>query len=133
MQQQSWTRQGQIFFRLPAIVEREGEKTQELSTKRRVSLLSAIRRSDLIPEKYPYTRVCSDHFVKAKPSSLYDTDDPDWAPTLKLGCGSKGAPMSSSSRHARFVEQEAKIRKLECVEVEKCVELQESQGNKLTL
>ncbi len=57
----------------------------------------------------------------------------DWAPTLKLGYGSKGAPMSSSSRHARFVEQEAKIRKLECVEVEKCVELQESQGNKLTL
>ncbi len=38
-------------------------------------LLSVIRRSDLIPEKYPYTRVCSDHFVKAKPSSLYDTED----------------------------------------------------------
>ena len=32
------------------------------------------------------------------------------------------------SRHARFVEREAKKRKLECVEVEKSVELEESQG-----
>ena len=70
---------------------------------------------------------CSDHFVKAKPSSLYDADDPIWAPTLKLGYVSKGAPMSSS-RHARFVEREAKRRQLKCIEVEKSVELEESQG-----
>ena len=50
------------FYRLPAIVSHQGEKTYELSCKRRDMWLSRIHREDLGPSKYPYVRVCSLHF-----------------------------------------------------------------------
>jgi hypothetical protein len=52
------------FFRLPAIITNQGEKTQEMSEKRRRLWLSRISRADLQQSSYPYVRVCSDHFVK---------------------------------------------------------------------
>ncbi|XP_060085335.1 uncharacterized protein LOC132564721 [Ylistrum balloti] len=73
------------FFRLPAIITNQGEKTEELSTKRRTLWLSRISRADLTPKSYPYVRVCSEHFEKGKPSPLYPEDGLDWAPSLKLG------------------------------------------------
>ena len=31
------------------------------------------------------SRVCSEHFISGSPSQLYDQNNPDWAPCLKLG------------------------------------------------
>ena len=45
----------------------------------------AVERADLKPEQYLNTRVCSDHFLDVSPSQLYDENNPDWAPSLKLG------------------------------------------------
>ncbi|XP_062576036.1 uncharacterized protein LOC134237904 [Saccostrea cucullata] len=73
------------FYRLPAIINNQGEKTYELSEKRRRMWLSRISRADLAPSSYPYVRICSDHFVTGKPSSLYQDCDPDWAPSKNLG------------------------------------------------
>lgn len=47
--------------------------------------LARLKRADLKPDSFPYIRVCSDHFVNAMPSNLYDVNNPDWAPSLNLG------------------------------------------------
>ena len=73
------------FYRLPAVVNHQGEQTRELSQKRRDTWVARIRRQDIKPKNYPYTRVCSDHFVSGMPSSLYDTLNEDWAPSKNLG------------------------------------------------
>ena len=54
------------FYRLPAIISHQGEQTYELSCKRRDLWLSRIHREDLGPNKYPYVRVCSWHFISGK-------------------------------------------------------------------
>ena len=51
------------FYRLSAIISHQGEKTYELSCKRRDLWLSRIHREDLGPSKYPYVRVCSLYFI----------------------------------------------------------------------
>ena len=43
-----------------------------LSKKQRNLWLARIHREDLEPEKYPYTRICSRHFITGEPSDLYD-------------------------------------------------------------
>ena len=58
------------FYRLPAVIFHQGEKTRELSQKRRDFWLTRIHREDLGPEKYPYTRICSLHFVSGNLSAL---------------------------------------------------------------
>ena len=54
------------FYRLPAIISHQGEQTCELSCKRRDLWLSRIHREDLGPNKYPYVRVCSHHFISGR-------------------------------------------------------------------
>lgn len=75
---------GKSFYRLPAIISHQGEKTLELSKRRQKEWLAKIWRADLKQEKYKYVRVCSDHFISGVPAKLYDIDNPDWAPTQKL-------------------------------------------------
>ena len=58
------------FYRLPAVIFHQGEKTRELSQKRRDVWLTRIHREDLGREKYPYTRVCSLHFISGNLSTL---------------------------------------------------------------
>ena len=88
------------FFRLPSVVTHQGEQTLNLTTRRRAEWLRRILRNDLRPANYPYTRVCSDHFVSGSPSSLYDTGNPDWAPSLKLGYASGRVPSADRSECA---------------------------------
>ncbi len=92
------------FFRLPAVIEKEGDKTRTLSEKRRNCWPAAINRGDLKPENYPYMRICSDHFINGKPASLYDESNPDWVPSLKLGYGKKRSCLASS-RYERAMER----------------------------
>ena len=70
---------GKRFFRLPTVIKHQGEQTRLLSERRRREWLAAIRRQDIKPENYPYTRVCSEHFVSGQPSKLYESTHPDWA------------------------------------------------------
>ena len=47
---------------ISAVIEHQGEKTFELSSKRRQEWIARINRKDWVPSKY--ARVCSDHFVE---------------------------------------------------------------------
>jgi hypothetical protein len=67
---------GISFYRLPAIITHQGDKTKELSEKRRRLWLARIHRGDFKPSDH--TRVCSTHFVTGKPSQLYsDEENPE--------------------------------------------------------
>ena len=104
---------GTSFYRLPSIITHQGEQTRQLSERRRREWLSAIRRQDIKPENYEHTRVCSDHFISGKPSSLYQTTHPDWVPSRCLGHNEKKEALGE--RHARAAERAAKRR---CAEVD---------------
>lgn len=99
------------FYRLPAIITREGPKTEKLSEERRRAWLAAINRAEMKAESYPYVRVCSDHFHNGKPAALYDSTNPDWVPSLKLGYG-EGGSNSSLARHDRAEKRGAKRKKM---------------------
>lgn len=73
------------YFRLPAIITRSNDEKQALSKERRTNWRARIRRDDLSSKPSDFVRVCSDHFISGKPSSIYDKDNPDWATTQKLG------------------------------------------------
>jgi len=59
LQELRWMRQS--FYHIPAVLENQGEKTLQLSSKRRQEWIARINRKDWVPSKY--ARVCSDHFV----------------------------------------------------------------------
>lgn len=71
------------FFRLPKIVEHQGQRTKELCERRRRLWLARINRSDL--NEGAGVRVCGAHFVMGRPAKLWQEWDPDWAPSLLLG------------------------------------------------
>ena len=77
------------FFRLSVIVSHQGKEARVLSEKlreKRPALwLLRIHQADLKESQYPNIRIRSDHFVKGQPASLYEKDDLDWAPLLRLG------------------------------------------------
>ena len=112
---------GKRVFRLPSIITHQGEKALELSRQRQLQWLARIKRKDLRPEKYPITRVCSDHFVSGSPSTLFDESNPDWAPSLNLGYDSESMNSTSmkakTGRYERAVER-AKKRTIDEVEQE---------------
>ena len=54
--------------------------------------------------------------VIGRPSSLYDTTSPDWAPSLLLGHDSAPEAKLSSERYERSVRREVKRRRLELAE-----------------
>ena len=103
------------FFRLPSVVTHQGEQTLNLTTRRRAEWLRRICRNDLRPANYPYTRVCSDHFVSGSPSSLYDTGNPDWAPSLKLGYASASQTIEAEVSGCVGVESDASFIRLACL------------------
>ena len=125
------------FYRLPAIITHQGAETETLSTRRRREWLAAIRRKDIKKQNYQYTRVCSDHFITGSPSSLYDSTNPDWVPSLNLGhtngtCTDESACVCTSvdttlQRYARVQERASKRRKLDDIDAarnegDSCVE-----------
>ena len=55
------------YYRLPKVINHQGEQTQKLSQARREKWLSNIARDDIKPSSYDNLRICSDHFI----SKLY--------------------------------------------------------------
>ena len=76
------------FFRLPSIVTTD-KRSKELSRDRRSQWLSNFNCKNLttcqLAEKNSTLHVCRKHFINGKPSSLYETTDPNWIPTINLG------------------------------------------------
>ena len=111
------------FSVIPAIILHQGEKTKQLSQKRRDLWISRINRKGWKPTAN--SRVCSIHFHKGKPASLATTNHacnssvqeslqvcmtqlPDWAPSLHLGYAVSQTP--SQERYERTVQQEKRRR-----------------------
>ena len=76
------------FFKLPGVIKFD-QTSIDLSRKRRKAWLAKINRSDLTEAQLSETnstfRVCGKHFIKGQPSKLFESTDPDWAPSLELG------------------------------------------------
>ena len=99
------------FFWLPAIITHQGDKTHELSKKRQGEWLAPIKREDLNPEKLQYARVCSDHIVFGIPAKLYDSDNPGWVPSLKLGYNTTSAHHKCTmGRYERLTQRNTRKR-----------------------
>ena len=73
--------------------------------------LAVIRRKDIKTSSYAYVRVCSDHFLSGKPSPLYDTTNPDWVSSPKLG--HNNCSSADTSRHDRASARAVKRRKVQ--------------------
>ncbi|XP_077077283.1 uncharacterized protein LOC143729772 [Siphateles boraxobius] len=74
------------FFRLPKWTQHQGEQVSDLTRRRRIAWLAAIRRKDLTFDLTPQSmRVCSLHFHSGKPSYEMLENHPDWTPSLRLG------------------------------------------------
>ena len=69
------------FYRLPAEVSHQGEKTKELSKKRRELWLSRLHRANSLPTSH--TRVCSLHFAGGREQLL--------SKCTGSGCGCNGS------------------------------------------
>ncbi|XP_014678815.1 PREDICTED: uncharacterized protein LOC106818641 [Priapulus caudatus] len=97
------------FYRLPAVITGQCEKTLELSQKRRAKWLANVSRS-IKTSNLPYVRICSDHFITGKPSTLFDCTNPDWAPTINLGHDkvTEASAARDSKRYKRTLGREEK-------------------------
>ena len=65
------------------VISHQGEKAQELSSRRQAAWLGSINRKDWSPG--PGACVCSVHFINGKPAPLFEVSNPDWVPTLSMG------------------------------------------------
>ncbi|XP_065884562.1 uncharacterized protein [Dysidea avara] len=100
------------FYRIPAVLTNQGEKTQELSANRRRLWITQIKKKNWEPTVS--SRVCSLHFLSGKPSTLYDVTNPDWLPTLNMGYQCRPA---NGERYARA--QKRRRQKLDAEAVRK--------------
>ncbi|KAG5281621.1 hypothetical protein AALO_G00046890 [Alosa alosa] len=71
------------FYRLPKVVQCQGEQTLALSEERRQLWLARLKQN-LHGKNLENVRICSAHFVSGKKADLYQRDNPDWAPSLNM-------------------------------------------------
>ncbi len=84
------------------MIECQGDKTREISIARRSAWISKINRKAWCPG--PGARVCSIHFISGKPSTVYDLNNPDWAPSVNMGYESSES-CQASRRYQRLKER----------------------------
>ncbi|XP_046576908.1 THAP domain-containing protein 1-like [Haliotis rubra] len=92
-------RDGKSYHSIPAVIVNQGDRTRELSEQRRAQWIAKLGRDNYTPTKY--TKICSDHFVSGKPSTLYDISSPDWIPSLHMGTGLSLKDAQSLSRYRK--------------------------------
>ncbi len=100
------------YYRLPSVISLQGSKTYDLSKKRQEEWLARIKRQDLKKDQFGNIRVCSDHFISGSPAKLYDVNNPDWAPSLKLGYKSSQPTRNedSTQRYNRMFQRNSRKR-----------------------
>lgn len=74
------------FFPFPNIRDSQGGRVEELTRRRRMAWVSAVKRPSITFEHVsPLSYVCSRHFHKGQPAYETVDTDPDWVPSLHLG------------------------------------------------
>lgn len=73
------------FARVPSVVTNQGEKTETLTTERRMRWIRAISRDDITDDILNNNRICGKHFVSGQAAKDWDKFNVDWVPTLNLG------------------------------------------------
>ncbi|XP_074550450.1 uncharacterized protein LOC141808040 [Halichoeres trimaculatus] len=74
------------FYRIPLWKKHSSSRVSEVTKRRRMAWIAAIRRPNITFQNTPaHMLVCSKHFHKGKPAYEMLECDPDWAPTLNLG------------------------------------------------
>ena len=60
--------QREVFFRVPAVIIKQGKEMEELANHRKQSWIKRIEstRSDIAQLNLSFVRICSDHFVSGK-------------------------------------------------------------------
>ena len=82
----SGNKEGIGLFRIPIVVDKNGESYKQLTEDRRNAWISQISRDDTKSKDILKSeRVCGRHFVSGKPALLWDRYNVDWKPTLNLG------------------------------------------------
>nr|XP_057924268.1 uncharacterized protein LOC131126097 [Doryrhamphus excisus] len=77
---------GLRFFTFPTWKKTQGPQVGEISKRRRMAWVAAVRRTDITFDRItPFMFVCSRHFYKGKPAYEMMENDPDWAPSLHMG------------------------------------------------
>ncbi|XP_051948910.1 uncharacterized protein LOC127619916 [Xyrauchen texanus] len=74
------------FYRFPAWKNNSTSHVSEVTKRRRMAWIAAVRRPKITFDNTPpHMMVCSKHFHKGKPAYEMLECDPDWAPSLYLG------------------------------------------------
>ena len=82
----SGNKEGISLFRIPIVVDKNGESYKQLTEDRRNAWISQISRDDTKSKDILKSeRVCGRHFVSGKPALLWDRYNVDWKPTRNLG------------------------------------------------
>ncbi|XP_051733486.1 uncharacterized protein zgc:113019 [Ctenopharyngodon idella] len=77
---------GMRFFSFPTWKQHAGTQISELTKRRRMAWVAAVRRKNITFSSIPrHMLVCSRHFHKGKPAYEMLECDPDWVPSLHLG------------------------------------------------
>ncbi|KAM4540433.1 uncharacterized protein V3H82_022443 [Fundulus diaphanus] len=79
-------KEGLRFFSFPAWKQGQGPRISELTKRRRLAWIAAVRSPGLsFSGMSKYTCVCSRHFHGGKPAYETNESHPDWVPSLHLG------------------------------------------------
>ncbi|XP_054642149.1 uncharacterized protein LOC129187227 isoform X8 [Dunckerocampus dactyliophorus] len=77
---------GGRFFSFPTWKQSQGAVICELTKRRRMAWIAAVRRPDITFNAITrHMLVCSRHFHTGRPANEMDESHPDWAPSLHLG------------------------------------------------
>ena len=84
--EKSGNKEGISLFRIPIVVDKNGESYKRLTEDRRNAWISQISRDDTKwKDILKSERVWGRHFVSGKPALLWYRYNVDWKPTLNLG------------------------------------------------
>ena len=122
------------FFRLPSIVDKQGEEAEKLSRERREKWILAISRDDIQWKNVlKNERACGRHFEPGRPAAAWDRFNNDWVPILNLG-KTKYRKVNHEAIEARAARsKERRKRPLERLEYEAAVKRQQLDASGLAL
>ncbi|CAL9689341.1 unnamed protein product [Knipowitschia caucasica] len=103
------------YFRVPREEINKGPRTKDFTKRRREKWLANISLTSN-GAKSKNARVCGDHFVKGRPSNLYDESDIDWAPTRSLGHEKVKQPTAETLGRDELHSRDEKRKRSECAE-----------------
>ncbi|XP_077065390.1 uncharacterized protein LOC143718258 isoform X1 [Siphateles boraxobius] len=102
---------GVRFFSVPSWKKQQGKQVEELTRRRRIAWVAALRRKNYTFHNIPAsTRVCSRHFSSGKPSYEMLENHPDWKPSLRLGHSE--VKQTDEARFQRLVKRRTQHQKL---------------------